>query len=97
MKRNQDKPMPEELQELIERWKVKKEEYREEFNHGWPAKLVEISFFYEGEEYSIYPETLGLDEYDNWDHGLMECFQPDVAKELEEMGATKVFCNGFLD
>ena len=82
--------------DLIDQWKVKKEDYRESFNNGWPAKLVSTGFVYAGESICIKPETLGLED-DSWDNGLMEHFQADLAADLKKIGAIEIYNIGFLD
>lgn len=64
---------------------------------GWPAKLVETEFMYEGRKYSIKPKDIGLDGADGWEQGFMECLQNDMAADLEKAGAEEILNIGFLD
>ena len=95
------KVLPEKIAALVEEWKEKKESYRERFGSGWPAKLVETKFIFEGEEYVLGPESFAKEEIGSnlyaWESGLMECYQADLKKDLEALGAVRVFNMGFLD
>ena len=95
------KELPEKIAALVEEWKDKKELYRERFGSGWPAKLVTTSFIYEGEKYVLSPDSFAKEEINPyrypWESGLMECYQCDLKRDLEELGATNVFNLGFLD
>ncbi len=101
MKDAKGKEFPEKLAALVEEWKDRKEVYREEFNDGWPAKLVETSFIYEGEEYVLAPESFAKEKIAPglyaWESGLMECYKYDLEKDLKKLGAEHIFTNGFLD
>ena len=88
--------MPKELEDLIARWKEKAETYREAFDYGWPAKLVETKFILNGKQYSLTSASFGL-ENNCWNHGLMEFFQADLAQDLKAIGAEDVYHLGFLD
>ena len=93
------------VQKLIEEWNRKKDNYldewygpnREHVNGLWPAKLVETRFVFEGENYTIKPETIGLNGSDPWDQGFLEYLQKYISKDLEEIGATDICNLGFLD
>ena len=95
------KKLPEEIAALVEEWKDKKEAYREEFGSGWPTKLVRTYFTYKGEEYVLEPDQFAKEEISPymyaWESGLMECYQLDLSRDLEALGAENLFNNGFLD
>ena len=90
-------PLPPALQALLERWKVKKEDYREAFHNGWPAKYVQTFFELDGEEYCITPDMIGLTKGNCWDEGFMEFLQGHLEADLKEIGATKIGHLGFID
>lgn len=83
---------------LIEKWKVDMVEGKAKWdkNPGWPAKLVETRFTLNGFEYTLKPEDIGLSS-DCWDQGFMESFQGNLRKDLEAVGAIKVYNLGFID
>ena len=83
--------------ELLKKWSEKKEEFREEFDYGWPAKYVETRFYLKGKAYSITPDDIGLEKGDCWDEGFMEFLQSDIGKDLKELGAEEIRHLGFLD
>ena len=86
------------VEALIAEWTVKKEEYRDAYP-GWPAKLVETTFYLKGKKYSIKPEDIGLDGSNgHWgDEGFMEFLQSEIGKDLKKLGATEIRHFGFLD
>lgn len=83
---------------LIEKWKVDMVEGKAEWDKktGWPAKLVVTMFTLNGIEYTLEPEDLGLSS-DCWDQGFMESFQGNLRKDLEAVGAIKIYNLGFID
>ena len=86
------------VQDVIEKWKTKKEDYRKEWEKGyWPAKYVSISFKLFDKEYRFTPDTIGLETGDCWDEGFMEYLQKYIVDDLLEIGATDIFRLGFLD
>ena len=84
------------LYDWLQGWKKKKEQYREDYGSGWPAKLVTTEFLFAGNRYRITPEDLDLDK-DPVDIGFMEYLQTVMRKELEELGARDIRQSGFLD
>ncbi len=82
---------------LLREWTEKKEEYRDAFNYGWPAKYVETTFYLNGKQYSITPDSIGLERGESWDEGFMEYLQGDIAEDLKKLGATEIRNYGFLD
>ena len=98
--RNQGLPGP--VYGFMEKWEKIAEEAMKTYEFGWPAKLVETRFTYEGKKYSLVPETFGI-PYD-----LCEAFQggPWVTgkygggfdDDLSAIpGVTGVASYGFLD
>ena len=88
--------LPQEIVALLQHWTVEKERYRAEDWGKWPAKLVETLFTYKGKRYSITQDMIGLED-NCWDAGFMEALQPEITQDLEKLGATDIFNNGFLD
>ena len=85
---------------VLKKWKRKSRRNRKKWlegDRGWPAKLVETTFTFNGVRYHIDPDDIGLDRGDSWDNGLMERFQCEIRIDLEAAGATDVFNIGFLD
>ena len=89
--------LPIEMQELVDRWRIKKEAYRDQWGCAWPAKLVWTRFSYRGNQYYISPTMIGLEKGDCWDEGFMEFLQPKIEADLEALGATNIVHYGFLD
>lgn len=86
------------VQRVIEKWKVKKEEYREEWlENYWPAKYVSLEFKLAGKKYCFTPDTIGLEKGDCWDEGFMEFLEKYIIIDLQEIGATDFIRLGFLD
>ena len=56
-----EQELPIELQELLDEWRIKKEAYRDRWDYGWPAKLVKTQFCYQGRQYCITPDMIGLE------------------------------------
>ena len=85
-------------EELITQWREEKKfRYIREWNDGWPAKIVETRFNYNGRKYTIIPSTFGLEDEDCWDQGFLEFLQGYLKKDLELIGATGITNFGFLD
>ena len=80
--REQDLPRP--IFDFMERWEKRAEESMKTYQFGWPAKLVETQFVYEGRSYSIVPGTFGI---------------PDDLCEKFQQGpwVTRVYGGGFDD
>ena len=89
--------IPSEIQEVIDLWKTKKEDFRDEWNSmgGWPAKYVCIECEYHGQDYTITPEMIG--EVGPWGHGFMEFINTKMGDDLEKAGATNLAYFGMLD
>ena len=98
--RSQELPKP--IYEFMENWEKNAAEAMKTYEFGWPAKLVETQFSYEGETYLIVPETFGIPD------DLCECFQggPWVTEKFgggfkDDLraipGVTGVVSSGFLD
>ena len=98
--RNQGLPKP--IYEFMEKWEKNAADAMKTYKFGWPAKLVETRFRYEGKKYSIVPETFGIPD------DLCECFQqgPWVTEKYgggfdDDLrlipGVTNVGSVGFLD
>lgn len=98
--RNQGLPDP--ICAFMEKWERNAAEAMKTYEFGWPAKLVETRFTYEGKKYSIVPSTFGIPD------DLCECFQqgPWVTRtfgggfddDLRKIpGVTGVASYGFLD
>ena len=85
------------VEALLKAWTEKKEDYRAGFNYGWPAKYVETTFYLNGKQYIITPDSIGLKRGDCWDEGLLEYLQGDIGEDLKKMGATEIRHVGFLD
>ena len=85
------------VEALLKKWTEKKESYREDFGYGWPAKYVETTFYLKGKQYSITPDSIGLEKGDSWDEGLLEYLQSYIGQDLKELGATEIRNLGFLD
>ena len=91
------------LYAVMQKWKDKKEEYREEWVKDtsgwgkWPAKYVSTEFVYEGRRYCCYPDDIGLERGNCWDEGFMEFLQAEIEKDLEAAGAVNVVHVGFID
>ena len=85
------------VEAILEKWRVKKEEYRAEWNDAWPAKLVEIEFYLKGKKYRIKPSDIGLNDNDCWDHGFMEFIDRYILEELRKLNVEDLFESGFLD
>lgn len=85
------------VEAILEKWKVKKEEYRAEWNGAWPAKQVEIQFYLNGKKYKIKPSDIGLDDSDCWDHDFMEYVEGDIIKDIKKLDVEDLFVSGFLD
>lgn len=83
---------------LRDKWKECFKEEKEEWdkNPGWPSKFVRTKFKLNGVDCSIGPSDIGL-TYDCWDQGFMETIQSDIAKDLEDYGATDIRNLGFID
>lgn len=90
---------PEKVQKVLDLWKTKKENYRDAWNNngGWPAKNVSIEFTFEGKDYVVTPDTIGLEKYEPWDEGFMEFINTEIGKDLKDIGATDVAYFGMLD
>lgn len=90
-----------EIYAVLQKWRSKMDECRKEwedrYGEGWPAKLVETQFVFQGQPYHYFPDDIGLERRNSWDEGLMEHLQPYIQKDLEAAGATDVFNMGFLD
>ena len=82
---------------LLEKWTQEKEKYRAEFNYGWPAKYVETTFYLNGKQYSITPDSIGLEGGNSWDEGFLEFLQVKIGEDLEILGATEIRHMGFMD
>ncbi len=80
-------------------WAEKKEQYREEWKNGknWRAKYVETCFCLKGRQYSITPDSIGLEKGEREEEGFMEFLQRDMGEDLKELGATEIRHMGFLD
>ncbi len=89
--------LPQEIEEVVELWKTKKENFREEWNNsvGWPAKYVSIVLEYQGKDYEITPEMIG--EEGPWGHGFMEFINTKMGEDLKKAGATNLAFFGMLD
>ena len=88
----------EKVEKLLSEWAVKKEAYRSEFDaNGWPAKYVETTFYLNGKQYSITPDSIGLEQGSAWDEGFMEFLQSEIGDDLKKIGATEIRHMGFLD
>ena len=89
--------IPAAIQEVIELWKTKKEQYRDEWNNmvGWPAKYVCIVCEYQGQDYTITPEMIG--EEGPWGHGFMEFINTKMGEDLKKAGGTNLAYFGMLD
>lgn len=94
--------LPKPIYEFMEKWERNAAEAMKTYEFGWPAKLVETRFTYEGKKYSIFPSTFGIPD------DLCECFQqgPWVTErfgggfddDLKRIpGVTDVWSDGFLD
>jgi len=83
---------------LLSIWPEKFSEKKKEWDKkpGWPAKLVDVQFTLYGYTFTIFPKDIGLTD-DGWDQGFMETIQSDMRKDLENYGATDVYCCGFID
>lgn len=86
------------VEDLLGKWDEKFARKRELWyeNPGWEAKLVHITFTLNGYEFELIPKSLGLTS-DGWDQGFMESISGDIKKDLEAVGATEVYCEGFMD
>ncbi len=82
---------------LLQKWTEKKEEYWEAFKPGWFAKYVETRFYLKGKQYTITPDSIGLEQGEPWDEGLMEYLQGEIGEDLKKLGATEICHLGFLD
>ena len=73
--RSQNLPKP--IYDFMEKWEAIAAEEMKRYVFGWPAKLVETQFTYEGITYSIVPSTFGIPD------DLCEMFQqgPWVTRE----------------
>ena len=80
--REQDLPKP--IDAFMEKWEAIAAEEMKHYEFGWPAKLVETQFTYEGKSYSIVPSTFGI---------------PDDLCEKFQQGpwVTRVYGGGFDD
>ncbi len=87
------------VEAFLKMWSEKKEQYREAWENGgyWPAKYVETTFYLKGKQYSIMPDSIGLEKGDSWDEGFMESLQGDIGEDLKKLGATEIRHVGFLD
>ena len=87
------------VEAFIRMWTEKKEQYREAWENGayWPAKYVKTTFYLRGKQYSITPDTIGLEQRDSWDEGFLEYMQKDIGEDLKKLGATEIRHVGFLD
>ena len=86
------------VKDILAMWAKKKEQYREEWDKAyWPAKYVETTFYLNGKQYSITPDSIGLERGDCWDEGFMEYIQADIGEDLKKIGATEIRHLGFLD
>ena len=86
------------VEAFLASWKDGKEKYREEWEKRyWPAKYVQTTFYLNGKQYCITPDSIGLEKGDCWDEGFLEFLQGEIGAELKEMGATEVRHTGFLD
>ena len=94
--------LPEPIRGFMEKWEKIAETEMKTYKFGWPAKLVETVFTFEGLTYSMTPETFGIPD------DLCECFQggPWITEkygggfddDLKAIpGVTGVTSFGFLD
>lgn len=83
---------------LKEKWKIELAQRKKEWdeNPGWPAKLVTTSFKLNGIDYILNSVDLGYTD-GGFDQGLMESVQGYLRGELEAVGATDVYNDGFID
>lgn len=95
--------MDQEVKDFIGMWKKKKDSFADDWKRGTPSgrgrragRLVETRFVYRGMEYSLRPESIGLNRDDPWDQGFMEYLQSDIEKDLRKMGAVRIWSTGFL-
>ena len=84
---------------FLAEWTEKKEQYRAAWENGgnWPAKYVNTTFYLKGKQYSITPDSIGLENGECWDEGFLEFLQGDIGEDLKKLGATEIRHMGFLD
>ena len=92
-----EKILPPAIQNVVELWKTKKENYLEEWkiNGGWPAKYVCIVVEFEGKDYEITPEM--IEEEGPWGHGFMEFINTEIGEDLKKAGGTNLAYFGMLE
>ncbi len=87
------------VERFLERWTEEAKKRREEWagKCGWPAKYVKTSFYLNGKQYVITPDSIGLERGEPWDEGFLEHLQGDIGAALKELGATEIRHEGFPD
>ncbi len=88
------------VEAFLKEWTEKKESYRKEWESmpgAWPAKYVTTSFYLNGKQYLITPDSIGLETGEPWDEGFMEHLQGEIGADLKKLGATEIRHTGFLD
>ena len=85
------------VEALLREWTEKKEAFREAYGSGWFSKYVETTFYLKGKQYTITPDSIGLDEGEPWDEGFLEYLQGDIGEDLKKLGAKEIRHMGFED
>ncbi len=86
------------VEHLVIKWIDDFKEKKEEWDKHplWPAKRVYTTFYLNGVQFKLIPESLGLTN-DCMDQGFMEHVQGDMKKDLEKYGAKLISNHGELD
>lgn len=102
-----EKDIPLELKNFLDKWSKKIEEYKESYVELCPVKLAHIEFIYNDVVYAIYPKTIKAtymssfmsdEEYEvEWD-SLFETYQREIRDDMEkELDVKYSRYWGFLD
>lgn len=94
--------LPDAVINMLDKWQKIADKELETYKFGWPAKLVETKFSYDGKQYRLTPQTFGVpdDLMETLQHGpyVTEKYGISLSEDLEKTdGFSHVAAYGFLD
>lgn len=83
--------MPEEIKQMLPKWRAAVDKLKENFEPQWFTKLASVKFVYKDKHYKLIPAAIGATQE------MYDFVHRTIEKDLIELGAVYTFYTGMLD